>query len=119
MSGNLESLNHNLRRSAGPILACTKAFLASDSQPCVRQNFQNQDWYHGTGIKPADHPGRLELAVLDRHLPDACCAWCASRDVLVVALQGCVSEHSGDAYYDYELHCRRCGQFTACSYAEN
>jgi hypothetical protein len=105
-------------QDAAPILSATRHFYGHDTEPCVLTTFEHQDWYHGTGVRPADHPGR-RLRVLEHHLPDTRCGQCQSANVLVLALQWCVAYHSGDAYYDYEVRCQDCGTFSVFSYAEN
>ena len=63
---------------------------------------------------------RNEMRAVELGLDQADCLYCCeSKDVLVIALQGCVSMHSGDAYYDFELRCNACGKFSVYSYAEN
>jgi len=37
----------------------------------------------------------------------------------VIAAQYNVHPMSGDLYYDYEMVCEACGQFTTASYCEN
>jgi hypothetical protein len=81
--------------------------------------FEGQDWFIGKGLRPYQHPGKNELRVLGEHLPLTTCGCCSGKNVFVIALQGCVAGHSGDAYYDYEIYCCDCKNYTAFSYAEN
>ncbi len=106
-------------RSKKPILNVTKKFYTTDNEPCVKTEFEMQEWYHGTGLPPLEHPGMDYLRVLERDLPKTVCGYCKSKKVLVIALQGCVHPMSGDAYYDYEVVCKDCGGFTCFAYAEN
>lgn len=119
MEYKVEYLGGSLRRSEGPILAAAKEFFPGASSPCEEHAFQGQQWFCGTGVPPAEHPMRGEMRALEIGLDHADCLYCGSKDVRVIALQGCVSMHSGDAYYDYELLCNQCGKFSAVSYAEN
>ena len=72
----------------------------------------HQEWYAGTGIRPADHP-------LVGSISFSGCGSCGSNDVLVIAAQWCVSYASGDAYWDYEIACNACGKYTRRSFCEN
>lgn len=119
MADDVEYLGNDRRRASGPILNCTRTFYSTDTEPCVMTEFQGQEWYHGTGVRPEDHPGRSVLRILDQHLPGTECGFCQSKNVLVISLQGCVSWNSGDAYYDYEVKCQDCGKFSSFSYSEN
>jgi hypothetical protein len=118
MEHKVEYLNNSDKRSTGPILEVSRTFYYKDTSPCEITNFGNQNWYHGTGVPPKEHPGRNLIRPLDYAMLSAKCLYCESKSVLVIALQGCVS-HSGDAYYDYEIICSDCNRFSACSYAEN
>ncbi|MBK8431406.1 MAG: hypothetical protein IPL28_09015 [Chloroflexi bacterium] len=69
------------------------------------------EWYKGTGIRAADHP-------LDGHIYFQPCDACQSEDVLVIAAQWNVSYSNGDAYWDYEVECQSCHQFSQRSYAD-
>ena len=82
------------------------------SSPCEMFHEFGQDWYKGTGIKPKKHP-------LLSYIGFRGCGNCESDNVLVIAAQWCVSYHSGDAYWDYEIFCKKCGKFTQRAYAEN
>jgi hypothetical protein len=73
---------------------------------------RHQDWYAGTGIEPGKHP-------LDGTIWFSCCGSCKSNDVLVIAAQWCVSHHSGNEYWDYEITCNTCGRYTQRSFSEN
>ncbi|MBN1411342.1 MAG: hypothetical protein JW969_10905 [Spirochaetales bacterium] len=116
---DVEYLSDSRARSTHPILSATRHFYGKDTEPCIISDFEYQQWYHGTGVSPKDHPGNELLRVLKSHLPGSRCGYCESDDVLVIALQGCVHPMSGDAYYDYEIVCKQCGKFTSYSYAEN
>lgn len=102
-----------------PILKATQEFFGKEQKNVVKIRFESQDWFVGSGLPPAQHPGKNELRVLGEHLPLTVCGKCRSKNVRVIALQGCVAGHSGDAYYDYEIICKECNHFTAFSYAEN
>lgn len=115
----VESLPNSRRRSRNPILKVTQHFYHADAEPCILTAFRHQDWYHGTGLPPAEHPGLHTLRVLQTDLPNSECGYCASKNVLVIALQGCIHPMSGDVYYDYEIVCNACGGFTTYAYAEN
>lgn len=119
MEHKVEYLNASLRRSVGPILPATKEFFPGAAAACKPHQFQGQEWFCGSGIRPADHPMRNEMRALELGLDQADCLYCESKDVYVIALQGCVSMHSGDAYYDFELRCNQCEKFSVYSYAEN
>ena len=71
-----------------------------------------QDWYKGSGIAAANHP-------LKDFIPFADCGNCDSTRVEVIAAQHSIHPHSGDEYWDYELHCSHCEQFTQRSFSEN
>jgi len=114
----IEDLSNSVRRSTAPILSITRQFYPFDTEPCILTHFQGQDWYHGTGITPQTHPAS-RFPVLFSDLCSSVCGFCASPQVLVVALQTCVNPMSGDLYYDYEIVCQTCGGFTAFAYAEN
>ncbi|MBN2227951.1 MAG: hypothetical protein JW779_00035 [Candidatus Thorarchaeota archaeon] len=83
-------------------------------QPLIPNESNEWTWmeYIGSGVEIAGHP-----------LKDRCnmrgCAACESENVRVIYGKWCVSAHSGDAYYDYEIVCLDCGKFTARSYNEN
>lgn len=87
-------------RSKKTILNDTKTFYHSDTEPCVKCALKMQEGYHGTRPPPLKHPGMNYLRALERDLPDTVCGYCQSKNVLVIALQGCVHPMSGDAYYD-------------------
>ncbi|MBL8022606.1 MAG: hypothetical protein JNM27_23205 [Leptospirales bacterium] len=115
----VEWLNQSVRRSDGPILEATRQLALASSEPCQSVDWNGQTWYYGTGIRPADHPMRDEMRVLEYAMDHADCLFCEGKDVLVVALQGVVSPQSGDAYYDYEVKCNTCGKYSAVSYSED
>ncbi len=100
------------RVNDSPVLG-SKDFLQFD-QPIIAN--ENNEWtwmeYYGSGVDISNHP-----------LKDRCnmhgCAECKSENVKVIYGKWCVSTHSGDAYYDYEIICEDCGRFTARSYNEN
>ncbi|MFX0102991.1 MAG: hypothetical protein ACFFCS_25715, partial [Candidatus Hodarchaeota archaeon] len=71
-----------------------------------------QDWYYGRGIAPDKHP-------LKGYINFQGCMHCESQKVKVIAAQWSVSYHSGDRYWDYEIVCEECGQYTQRSFAEN
>nr|MDO8113663.1 hypothetical protein [Candidatus Sigynarchaeota archaeon] len=93
-----------------------KDFKTLFTKPCAfderMSNEWHQEWFTGTGISPAEHP-------LARQIAFSACGNCGSNDVLVIAAQWCVSYHSGDAYWDYEIECRLCGKYTKASFCEN
>ena len=78
----------------------------------VKERFSVQDWYFGSEIKPDEHP-------LRNHINFDHCSNCQSKNVKVIAAQWCVSYHSGNAYWDYEIIFEECGMYTQNSYAEN
>ena len=119
MDYKVEYLNNSEKRSKGPILRISQIFFYQDKSPCEITNFENQEWYHGAGISPKEHPGKNVIRPLEYGLLSAKCLYCESQNILVIALQGCVSMHSGDAYYDFEIICQDCKSFSAFSYAEN
>ena len=41
-------------RSKKPILNITKKFFTTDTEPCLKTEFEMQEWYHGTGLPPAE-----------------------------------------------------------------
>ena len=106
------------RCSAEPILPATQQFYPQDTEPCIETWEGGQYWHHGTGIAPADHPA-LPKTAWARSVRAARCGACGSDQVAMITLQWSVASHSGDLYYDYELICRACGQFTARAYCEN
>ena len=116
---DVEYLSNARQRSRKPILKATQQFYRSDTEPCIMTSFQLQNWYHGTGVSPSEHPACQQFPVLQNDLPKSHCGFCDSTHVLVIALQSCVHPMSGDAYYDYEIVCQSCGGFTAYSYSEN
>lgn len=70
------------------------------------------EWYKGSGIRVADHP-------LDGLISFQPCDACQSKDVLVIAAQWNVHPYSGDVYWDYEIECQTCQQYSQHSYSEN
>lgn len=112
-------LGNGLRHSAGPILNETKAFLDSDAPDREVEDDLRWESYCRAGRAPS---GQLELEsmrVLVRDIPSMNCLKCGSQDVGIVYKQGCISPMSGDAYYDVELRCAACGEYSVYSYAEN
>ncbi len=111
----LISMTTDTRKSTAPAFALND-YKTRYAAPCALDdelsNAQHQDWYTGTGIRPADHP-------LAGQIYFDGCGHCGSDDVLVIAAQWCVSEHSGDAYWDYEVVCNSCGKYTQRSFCEN
>ncbi len=105
-----------IRTSSTPILSATKEFYASDTEPCVQQVYQGQEWYHGTGVSPNKHPLKH---LLQRFKEAIECGQCKSGAVKVIAMQCCVHPMSGDLYFDCEFRCEACHSFTAVSYSEN
>ena len=81
--------------------------------PCKAQSSDDFPWYKGTGISPADHPLKWYIP-----LQDASCGVCESKDVLIIAAQWNVSFANGDKYWDYEVECQECHQFTTRAYAD-
>ena len=116
---DLEYLNNSEKRSKRPILKISQEFFNIAKSPCELKSYENQDWYQGTGVSPKEHPGKNLIRPLEYGLLSAKCLYCESLNILVIALQGCVSMHSGDAYYDFEIICQDCKSFSAFSYAEN
>ena len=68
--------------------------------------------FFGTGIPINEHP-------LENRCNMHGCGECKSDNVKVIYGKWCVSTHSGDAYWDYEIACGECGKFTARSFSEN
>jgi len=83
-------------------------------KPCIPEKLELdiEMTHYGTGIHPNNHP-------LKGHIRFRNCENCSSDKVLVIYAHWCVSTHSGDAYWDYELICEDCQMFSQCSYAEN
>jgi hypothetical protein len=102
-----------VRTDSQPILSITRELYAEQSTPCQQVTYRYQEWHLGTGLPLAEHPAWDSDYRID------CCQGCQSKEVLMIAHQWCVSHHSGDEYYDYELLCQKCGTFTAVSFSEN
>ena len=83
-------------------------------EPCIPTINNDYDWqeFKGTGVKLEDHP-------LNGTIPMRECPNCDSKDVKVIYAKWCVSVHSGDTYWDYEIFCEACKKFSLRSYAEN
>jgi hypothetical protein len=103
------------RSRHNPILPATKEFFSKDTEACVKCNYSNQTWYHGTGVYPSQHPLKN---LLKRFKEDVKCGKCKSKAVKVIAMQYCVHPMSGDLYFDSEFICDECNYFTAISYSE-
>ncbi len=91
----------------------SKTYL--EFEESLMENPRNDyDWceYYGSGVPIDGHP-------LKRQCRMRGCAECESDNVKVIYAKWCVSVHSGDSYYDYEVVCADCGKFTARSYNEN
>ena len=86
--------------------------LKGKTRKRVKVSESNWMEYYGSGVDIEDHP-----------LKDRCnmhgCAECKSDNVKVIYGKWCVSTHSGDSYFDYEVVCEDCGKFTARSFNEN
>ena len=89
-------------------------YLKHYKAPCIptERNWELQEIFYGTGIKPADHP-------MTGTIPFRGCGHCESENVLVIYTQWSVSSASGDCYWDYEIACQDCHKFTARSFSEN
>lgn len=103
------------RSDQKPILSISREFYESDSEPWTRCNYGFQDWYHGTGIVPSQHPMK---DILSRYESELRCEACSGSAVQVIALQYAVHPASGDTYLDCEFRCDACGAFTAMGRAE-
>ena len=89
-------------------------YLKEYSQPCEKTSDPEEyfeEEYAGTGIPPEEHPMK--------RFTFRPCKNCGNKDVLIIYAHWCVSSHSGDAYWDYEAFCDKCGKYTQCSYNEN
>lgn len=86
-------------------------YKESFPNPCALYR-NGRDWYKGTGIAPDQHP-------LSRDIPFGPCDGCQSNDVLVIAAQWNSHPYSGDVYWDYEIECQTCQQYSQHSYSEN
>ncbi|NHJ88020.1 MAG: hypothetical protein FK734_21325 [Asgard group archaeon] len=83
-------------------------------KPCIPEELELdiEMEHHGTGIHPSKHP-------LKGHINFGKCENCGSENVLVIYAHWCVSTHSGDSYWDYELVCEDCHYYSQGSFAEN
>ena len=70
--------------------------------------------YGGCGIAPNKHPLYQDL-----RMEYAICDACESKDVLVTYSKRQIHLNSGDLYYDYEIKCQDCEQYTQLSFSEN
>jgi hypothetical protein len=104
---------------ATPILAPTQQYYGRDTEPCTQSigsQYQMLLCYHGTGVRPDVHPTRAQA--LAAHLQTTCCGQCDSPQVLVITLTWSMTYYSGSFYYNYEVVCQDCGNFTAFTYDE-
>ncbi len=107
------------RYSSEPILRQSIDFLAGTEADHDIDDGLSWESFYRQGCPPQTHLKKEEMSVLIRDLPTMVCLSCGSAWVGIIYKQGCVSPHSGDAYYDVELRCAECGTYSVYSYAEN
>jgi hypothetical protein len=92
----------------------SKNYKTKYDKPCIPEEIEyDLEMSHvGTGIEPENHP-------LNNHIRFHGCENCKSDHVKVIYAHWCVSPHSGDSYWDYELYCEDCQKYTQSSFAEN
>ncbi len=77
---------------------------------------EDNDWitmiFTGSGVSIEAHPLNGKIWMKG-------CGNCEGESVKVIYAHWCVSPHSGDAYWDYEIICDDCGRFTSRSFSEN
>ena len=96
-----------------PVLA-SQNYASSYEHPLVENSDNEWTWmeFFGTGVPIETHPLNGKANMYG-------CAECKSDNVMVIYAKWCVSTHSGDAYWDYEIKCGDCGKYTARSFNEN
>ncbi|MBN1330321.1 MAG: hypothetical protein JXA54_12680 [Candidatus Heimdallarchaeota archaeon] len=92
----------------------TADYKTKYNKPCIPEDLELdvEMVYYGTGVDPKEHPLRGYIRFNK-------CENCSSDNVNVIYARWCVSTHSGNSYWDYELICEDCNFFSQCSFAEN
>ncbi len=68
--------------------------------------------YRGSGISQGEHPLKDRINFYE-------CGNCKNKNTKIIYAKWVVHPMSGDVYWDYEMHCEKCGKYTTYSYAEN
>ena len=101
------------RVNDSPVLA-SKDYKTQYDKPIVPSEDNEWVWmeFFGSGVHINEHPLESKCNMYG-------CGECKSDNVQVIYGKWCVSVHSGDAYWDYEVACSDCGKYTARSFSEN